>query len=193
MTDLGTLYEFSYRGQLADEALDRAGRTKFAHSGEAQAEMADRLSLGLLDNDLVAAAHHMSTVYTAIAAFENSARTLVTSTLLEEKGENWWDKCVSEKVRKGAESRQEEDEKNRFHSRRGESPLNYTDLKGLLSIVRNNWPYFEPFMPTIEWAANIFDAIERSRNVIMHSGTVDNEDVARVGIHIRDWVTQVGA
>jgi hypothetical protein len=48
-------------------------------------------------------------------------------------------------------------------------------------------------MPTIEWAANIFDAIERSRNVIMHSGSVDDDDVARVGIHIRDWVKQVGA
>jgi hypothetical protein len=191
--DLGTLYEFSYRGQLADEALDAAGRTKFAHAAESEAEMAGRLSLGVLDDDLVAAARYMSTVYTAIAAFENSARTLVRSTLLEEKGENWWDECVSEKVRKSAESRQAEDEKNRFHSRRGESPLNYTDLKGLLSIVRNNWPLFEPFMPTIEWADNIFDAIERSRNVIMHSGTIDNEDAARVGIHIRDWVTQVGA
>jgi hypothetical protein len=193
MTTIGTLYEFSFRGQLTEEALDRAGRTKFAHSAEAEAAMAERLSLGLLDDEAVAAARQMSTVYTAIAAFENSARTLVTSTLLEEKGESWWDECVSEKVRKSAESRQQEDEENRFHSRRGESPLNYTDLKGLLSIVRNNWTSFEPFMPTIEWAANIFDAIERSRNVIMHSGSVDDDDVARVGIHIRDWVKQVGA
>ena len=28
--ELGTVYQFVYRGQLAEEALDRAGRTKFA-------------------------------------------------------------------------------------------------------------------------------------------------------------------
>jgi len=27
----------------------------------------------------------------------------------------------------------------------------------------------------------------------MHSGTLDAEDVARVGIYIRDWIKQVGA
>jgi hypothetical protein len=52
---------------------------------------------------------------------------------------------------------------------------------------------FEAHIPTPEWAGSIFDAVERSRNVIMHSGTVDDEDIARVGINIRDWVKQVGA
>lgn len=193
MTDLGTLYEFAYRGQLADEALDSAGRTKFAHSGVSEAELAARLSLGVLDDDLVATARHMSTVYTAIAAFENSARTLVQSTMLEGKGESWWEDCVSAKVKKRAEDRQADDENHRFHSQRGSTPLNYTDLNDLLNIIRANWELFEPFMPTPEWAASIFEAIERSRNVIMHSGTLGREDIARVGIHIRDWVTQVGA
>jgi hypothetical protein len=35
--------------------------------------------------------------------------------------------------------------------------------------------------------------LERSRNVIMHSGDLDQQDVERIGIHIRDWVKQVGA
>jgi hypothetical protein len=191
--ELGTLYEFVYRGQLSDEALDTAGRTKFAHAAESEGAMADKLSLGVLDDDLVAAARHMSTVYTAIAAFENSARTLVSSTMLEGKGETWWDDCVSERVRKRAETRRDDDEKNRFHSQRGDAPINYTDLNDLLNIIRANWELFEPSIPTPEWAQSIFDAVERSRNVIMHSGTLGSEDVARVGINIRDWVKQVGA
>jgi hypothetical protein len=136
--NIGVLYEFVYRGQLADEALDTAGRTKFAHAAESEAGMADKLALGVLDDDLVAGARHMSTVYTAIASFENSARTLVSSTMLEGKGENWWDECVSEKVRKPAESRRDDDEKNRFHAQRGDAPINYTDLNDLLNIIRAN-------------------------------------------------------
>jgi hypothetical protein len=191
--DIGTLYEFVYRGQLADEALDTAGRSKFAHADESEAEMAERLSIGVLDDELVSRARYMSTVYAAIAAFENSARTLVSSTMLEGKGDAWWEDCVSEKVKKRAADRLADDAKNRFHSQRGDAPINYSDLHDLLNIIRANWELFEPFMPTPEWAASIFEAVERSRNVIMHSGTLGREDVARVGIHIRDWVTQVGA
>jgi hypothetical protein len=190
--EVGTLYEFAFRGQLADEALDAAGRSRFAHAVESEAEMAATLSLGLLDEQLVSAARHMSTVYTAIAAFENSARALVTGAMLEGKGENWWDEAVSSRIRKKAEARQQEDERHRFHSQRGSDPINYTDLTDLLNIINANGELFEPFLPSPEWAKSIFEAIERSRNVIMHSGTLGREDVARVGIHIRDWIIQVG-
>ena len=47
----------------------------------------------------------MATVYTAIAAFENTVRHFVVKVLLE----NWWESCVSEKIRKLAESRKRED------------------------------------------------------------------------------------
>ena len=193
MSELGGIYQFVYRGQLADEALDQGGRTKFAHAGELEGEIADMLSLGLLDDDLVAEARRMATVYTGIAAFENSARTLVSSTMLEGKGDNWWEDCVSEKIRKRAEDRRSDEEKHRFHTQRGDAPINYTELPDLLNIIRANWDLFEPFIPTPEWARSIFDAVERSRNVIMHSGTLDTEDIARVGINIRDWIKQVGA
>ena len=63
----------------------------------------------------------------------------------------------------------------------------------LESIIRQNWDQFEPYIPSIEWAANIFDVIERSRNVIMHSGALEQADVERIGIFLRDWVKQVGA
>lgn len=135
----------------------------------------------------------MATVYTAVAAFENSVRSLVSSALLEEFGDNWWDTCVSSSIRNRAEKRSEDEEKHRFHTQRGDSPINYTELKDLLNIIRANWSPFEAHIPTPEWAGSIFDAVERSRNVIMHSGTLDDEDIARVGINIRDWVKQVGA
>jgi hypothetical protein len=44
-----------------------------------------------------------------------------------------------------------------------------------------------------DWARGIFDAIERSRNAIMHSGVLDPEDIERVGVNLRDWIRQVGA
>jgi hypothetical protein len=192
MSDLGTVYEFTFRGLLAEEALDQNGRSAKHLAGITDEAIAVKLSIDLLDGPTVEAAKRMATVYTAIAAFENMVRDLVSRTMLEEKGETWWDDCVSAPVRKRAKDRQEEEERHRFHTQRGDLPINFTELKDLLNIIRANWEQFEAFMPTPEWAQSIFDAVERSRNVIMHSGMLDAADIDRVGIHIRDWVKQVG-
>jgi hypothetical protein len=45
---------------------------------------------------------------------------------------------------------------------------------------------FGAAIPSPEWAQNIFDAVERSRNRNMHSGSLASGDVARVGINTGD-------
>lgn len=191
MTGIGDSYEFVFRGLLTDEALDRAGRRVRDVSGTLDHEYAEKLSIALLDDELVASARRMATVYTAIAAFENSARDLVSSTMLEAKGEEWWS-GVKADIRNRAQTRMDNEAKHKFHAQRGDAPLNYTDLRDLLNVIRANWEAFEPFLPSADWTASVFDAVERSRNVIMHSGQLGPRDVERVGIHLRDWVTQVG-
>ena len=184
-------YNFVFRGLLAEEALDQAGRISNSHSALDDARMADLVGLSNLDEELVVRARAMATVYTAIAAFENSVRKLVSRVLLEHVGEDWWNKSVSEKIRTTAKQRMDEEEKVRWHAQRGADPVQYTMLPNLLSIMRNNFPQFEPFVHNVEWAASIFDSIERSRNVIMHSGQLSERDVARIGSAIRDWSSQV--
>ena len=112
--------------------------------------------------------------------------------MIEAKGEDWWSNVKTE-IRNRAETRKETEEKHKFHSQRGDAPLDYTELKDLLNIIRANWDCFEAFLPSPDWSASVFDAVERSRNVIMHSGSLGPRDIERVGIHIRDWITQVGA
>lgn len=185
------VYSFVYRGMLTQEALDSAGRTKPRTSEIDDAEIGTLISLSVLNEDLVANARGMAIVYTAVAAFENSVRNLVSTTLLESKGANWWAECVSDKIRSAAEKRLEEEKKVRWHVQRGEDPIQFTMLPNLLNIIRQNQECFEPFIPDLDWAASIFDVIEKSRNVIMHSGQLSRRDVARLGTHLRDWSTQV--
>jgi len=35
-------------------------------------------------------------------------------------------------------------------------------------------------------------ALETSRNIIMHGGILELEDVERIGMNIRDWIKQAG-
>ncbi|QIX27955.1 hypothetical protein ncot_16185 [Nocardioides sp. JQ2195] len=158
-----------------------------------EADVAAQVSLDVLDEVHVAAATTMAAVYVAVAAFENSVRQLVTSVLREAVGDDWWESAVSAPIQKSCRGRQDEEEKHRFHTQRGDSPITYTDFKNLSNIIRANWEHFADFLPSAEWATAIFDGIERSRNVIMHSGRLDPEDIARIGTNLRDWVKQVGA
>ena len=190
--DKTQLYNFVFKGLLTEEALDRAGRKKRKSITMSDEQIAETLSIDSLPEDLVSEARQMAMVYTAIAAFENGVRELISGVLLESKGENWWEECVASKIRKRAEKRRDEELKIKWHTQRGKDTIYYTTLADLINVMRNNWEDFEAHIQSIDWAANIFDAIERSRNVIMHSGVLENGDVERLGIFIRDWIKQVG-
>jgi hypothetical protein len=187
------VYSFVFRGLLTKENLETIGVKQRAVDGSFEQDtFCEMLSLDLLDDDYLMVAKKMSLVYCAIAAFENSVRAFVSKKMLEEKGENWWLDCVSEKVRTKAESRMQEESKVKWHTQRGDKPLNYTDFSELISIIVQNWSLFEPHLNSIDWVNGVLKPLERSRNVIMHSGELGREDVQRVGACIRDWIKQAG-
>src|SRR5665213_391614 len=193
MTSSSELYAFAFRGFLAEEALDGAGRQHPNLVGALDEVAASRLGIEALDEAFVAAARPMAVVYMAVCAFENSVRKFISAVLQDKGGDDWWEKAVSSGIKRKVESRQKEEERIRWHSQRGTAPITYTDMGDLSNIIRNNWQHFDPPVPSIEWASSILDIIERSRNVIMHGGLLDREDIERLGVNIRAWVKQVGA
>jgi hypothetical protein len=191
MKTFDDLYAFAYRGHLARQAIAAAQPAPKAFSEKA-AKIASRLPLKLMDEEIVTSARDMAVVYTAIAAFENSARDFIEKRLLEEVGEDWWNKTVPQNRRQKAESRKEEENKIRWHAKRGDSLMQYTEIEDLAAILVTQQQVFAPIIPDPEWAKNIFKTVERSRNIIMHSGYLEAEDVERLGMALRDWLTQVG-
>lgn len=193
MTATPDLYGFVFRGLLTEEALDRAGRQHPNVAGALDEATASRLGVETLDESFVAAARPMAVVYMAVCAFENSVRKFISTVLEDKIGPDWWDKCASGPLKKKVEHRQRDELRIRWHSQRGTGPLSYTDMGDLTNLIRNNWQHFDPPVPSIEWAGGLLDVIERSRNVLMHGGVLDREDIERIGINIKAWVKQVGA
>jgi hypothetical protein len=186
------LYSFVYRGVLTEEALDRTGRRRRSHFGaESAAELQQSLSFDFLDSELLAEGQRMSVVYAAVHAFENAIRAMVIKAMGEKHGPTWWEK-VPERIRKTSKSRMEEDSKFRWHGARGSSEINYCDFGDLSSIIVTNWEVFEDLLGNMEWAKATLNALEKSRNIVMHGGSVAKEDVERIGMNIRDWIRQAG-
>jgi hypothetical protein len=186
------LYAFVYRGVLTEEALDRTGRRRRSHFGAEDArELQQSLSFDFLDSQFLAEGQRMSVVYAAVHAFENAVRAMVTQAMGEKHGATWWDK-VPERIRKTSKSRMEEDAKFRWHGARGSSEINYCDFGDLSSIIVTNWAVFEDLLGNMEWAKATLNSLEKSRNIVMHGGSVAKEDVERIGMNIRDWIRQAG-
>ena len=190
MTDsISEVYSFVYRGHLTLDALEQVDAARPSDREEESLE--SLLATDALDERFTAQAKKSAHVYVVIAAFENSVRELISTTLKENIGDDWWEKSVSEKIRSQAELRIADEEKIKWHTPRGHDPINFTMLPNLLNIIRQNQEFFVPLIHDIDWASNIFDVVERSRNVIMHSGSLSRRDMARLGTFIRDWSSQV--
>jgi hypothetical protein len=186
------LYSFVYRGVLTEEALDGTGRRRRSHFGAEDARgLQQSLSFDFLDSELLSEGQRMSVVYAAVHAFENTVRAMVTKAMGEKHGATWWEK-VPERIRKTSKTRMEEDAKFRWHGARGSTEINYCDFGDLSSIIVTNWEVFEDLLGNMEWAKATLNSLEKSRNIVMHGGSVAKEDVERIGMNIRDWIRQAG-
>lgn len=193
------LYSFAFRGQLAEEALNKAGHKRYS-TEEAffSEELAKKLHFDEIDPKYVEQSKTMLTVFATITAFENATREFVYMTLNDAYGDEWWTKGVQPGIRDKAQSRRDTETKVKWHVNRGDMMMSYLEFGDLPKIIcsQNNWPHFEPyfgFTYSQEWVKTTFDAIEKSRNVIMHSGVLDELDIARVGMNIIDWLHQINA
>ncbi len=186
------IYNFVYKGILTDESLDKCGRKTKHNLGTQEAEaIRTLLSYNMLDEEALVNAQRMSITYTAIHAFENMVRDLVKKAMTEEHKEDWWSK-VPERIQKKSKSRMEEEAKFRWHGVRGGSEIEYCDFGDLSSIITTNWDLFDEILADREWAKSLLSILERSRNIVMHGGSLARQDIERIGVNIRDWVRQTG-
>lgn len=194
MNSSNSLYAFVFKGEITQDAVQRLLKNSIEDSSDSIEKIAEKMPIDLLDDDFVTSAQKMAFVYVAIASFENSVRKFIEDLLFEEVGVDWWQNNVSEKVRNQAERRKKDEEQFRWHGSRGTSMIYYTQMGDLANIMASekNLQYFQPYIPNIDWARQIFISLERSRNVIMHGGELTMHDIERVSMNIRDWIRQVG-
>ena len=193
------LYSFVYRGQLAEEALDKAGHRRYlTEEAFFSEDIAKKLHFDEIDAKYVEQSKTMITVFATITAFENATREFVYTTLVGAYGDEWWTKGIQSGIQTKAQSRKDQETKVKWHVHRGDAMMSYLEFGDLSKIIcsAGNWPYFEPyfgFSNAMEWIRSTFDSIEKSRNVIMHSGVLDELDIVRVGMNIIDWLHQINA
>lgn len=150
----------------------------------------------ILPTRVVAEAKEMSEkVYPVLYIFENSVREVVRRVLTKAFGADWWDRCASENVKRTVADRMRQENDTPWHGARGAHPIFYTDIKDLVSIVRNSdaWQQLKPVLGNIEWFSQLINCIGASRNPVAHMNPISGHDRQRVIVNFHDWERVVKA
>ena len=134
----------------------------------------------------------MQSHYRILYAFENSVRELLMSVFTEADGADWFDKRANSDMKKKYDSRKKDEETNNWHSGRHRHPLFYLDFGDLALLITNHWELFKALFPDQGWVNSRIKETERSRNVVAHTNELASTEGARMEMHLRDWIAQVG-
>ena len=146
---------------------------------------AETIDVELFENDILQEARRMADFYAIYYALENSIRRLITETLQEKYGLNWWEEKVPPKVKEEVVRKQKE-ERDTVMSIRSEDPLTYTNFGELIDIFASNWADFDMLrsMPAMRQTLSSFNKI---RNVVAHSCALNDDEIKRFELTVKDW------
>ncbi len=167
---------------VSPEAL----RNIYSRLANAQA----RLPLGEFEAKLVRDGERMGQFYTANFCIENTLRKLISETMKAKYGQSWWEN-IDPSIRAGVESRQEQ-ELHTPMSERGADRLAYTMFRDLIGILEANWSDFsDKFKKTFSPVLQTLNHLNDLRNVIAHSGKLNDDEQRRFAALLVEWVNMV--
>ena len=135
----------------------------------------------------------MQRYFRQLYVFENLVRDFIDTTFKDSgDGEGWFESRASSDMKKKVEDRKKSEEKNQWHVGRNEHPLFYLDFSDLSLLIINHWSVFKDFFPDQGWVSSRIKESERTRNVIAHTNDLAAEEGARLEMHLRDWINQIG-
>jgi hypothetical protein len=138
-------------------------------------------------------AKRMARVYELLFCFENSVRELIEERLKDAYGiEAWWSSGVPDGPRKVANKLKVKERQIPWHGPRGGTMLAFVDFPVLAEIITDRWEHFEDLLGKPDWVTNLFDEMNQSRRAIAHTGVLNQFDVERMELRVRDWLRIAG-
>lgn len=140
--------------------------------------------LSFLPQDLIEKAKSMSKAYEYIYCIEN----LLRLHLITKIGNDF---TQTEKVRRGIESRKQDEQNHQWIPIRGQSDIYYTDFKELIGIIDGNWDQLKSDFPDQTWIKSKLEELSRFRNMIAHNSYLENSDMELIRAYFTTIIRQL--
>lgn len=164
-------------------ALEKSG-IELGHAKTLQKD--ELVDTDLFEVDIRQAARRMADFYVLYYSLENTIRRLIAGRLLEKHGVDWWNQKVPAGVKASVADKQKK-EKDTPMSIRSDDPLTYSNFGELIDILNSNWSDFADTLRSQKAAQQILTQFNLVRNVIAHSAELNDDEILRFHLLIKDW------
>jgi hypothetical protein len=141
----------------------------------------------LFEHEILQKARKMADFYVLYFSLENSVRKLITDVLREKHGTNWWDNKVPNGIKDNVKRLQEK-ERDTPMSIRSDENLAYTNFGELIDIFCHNWADFAEILRSQKAVRDTLSQFNNIRNVIAHSCELNDDEIIRFKLLVKDWL-----
>ena len=123
---------------------------------------------------------------------ENAIRSLITETLQESAGADWWNSGrIPENVRKDVSDRIKRDVDSGM-TRRSDAAIDYTNFGELSVIIVSNWDLFGTIFSSKRAVEKVMNNLNLLRGPIAHCCPITEDEATRLELSVRDWFRMIG-
>lgn len=133
----------------------------------------------------------MAQHYELFYCLEQAIRKIITETLEEAEGANWWDTRVIQKIRDDVKELQQKEIDNGI-TRRSERAIDYTTFGQLSVIINSNWALFATIFKSQRAVEKVMSSLNLLRGPIAHCCPLSEDEVDRLRLALKDWFRMIG-
>jgi hypothetical protein len=134
----------------------------------------------------------MSEHYKVFYCLEQAIRKLISETLEDAKGPDWWNSgCIPAAVMQSAADNQKRELENGL-TPRSELTIDYTNFGELAVIINSNWTEFESTLRNKGAVGRILYGLNLIRGPIAHCCPMQDDEIDRLRLAVKDWFRQIG-
>jgi len=179
---------FNMKNLMLEGEIARLERSGMELGHTKNVERKDELvDTDLFEHEILRKARKMADFYVLYYSLENSVRKLITDVLSEKYGIDWWEKKVPSGVKENVKKLQEK-ERDTAVSIRSEDNLSYATFGELIDIFNHNWNDFADILRSRKAVQDTLSKFSNVRNVVAHSCELNDDEIIRFKLLIKDWL-----
>lgn len=179
---------FNMKNLMLEGELARLERSGIEINHMKDVERRDELvDTDLFEHEILIKARKMADFYVLYYSLENSARKLITDVLSEKYGIDWWERKVPPRIQQNVQELQKK-ERDTAMSIRSEDNLSYVNFGELIDIFNSNWNEFAEILRSRKAVQDTLSNFSKVRNVVAHSCDLNDDEILRFKLLIKDWL-----
>jgi len=134
----------------------------------------------------------MSENYEVFYCLEQAIRKLISETLEDAEGADWWNSARIPPDIKADVAALVKKERDNGITQRSDKMIDYTTFGQLSVIITSNWTLFEPILKNKRGVERVMASLNLLRGSIAHCCPMQEDEIDRLRLAVKDWFRMIG-